>query len=353
MADLTQQLANQVQDAYHKKYPLSLQGSGTKAFLGHPVQGHPLALTAHRGILHYEPSELVLTARAGTPLAEIEAQLEQEKQMLAFEPPYYGDTATLGGTIACGLSGPRRPYAGAARDFVLGCQLINGKGEVLNFGGEVMKNVAGYDLSRLQVGAYGTLGLMLTLSLKVLPKPETELTLIQECQADKAIQQMNTWAAKPLPLSASCYDGQWLYIRLSGAETAIQAAQAKIGGEPYPAEARFWQQLREQQLTFFDNSEPLWRCAVPPATPPLNLPGKQLIDWGGGQRWLYTDIPAEKIRHQIAQINGHATLFRHPAEKTISRFHPLSPGILRLHQQLKNALDPAGIFNPARLYPTL
>lgn len=350
MCDMTREITQRIAYAYASSTPLSIHGGRTKAFLGHPTQGEALSLNDHNGVLHYEPSELVITARAGTRLAEIERILDEQGQMLAFEPPHFGDKATLGGTLAAGLSGPRRPYAGAARDLMLGCHLVNGKGERLHFGGEVMKNVAGYDLSRLQIGAYGTLGVMLDVSLKVLPKPETETTLVQERSDAEAINLMNTWAGKPLPLSGCCYDGDHLYIRLSGADTAVRAASRKLGGESHSKPESFWRKLREQELAFFRHPAPLWRCAVAPASDPLPLEGPQLIDWGGGLRWLASRQPAQRIRGLVEEAGGHAILYRNGDDKT-ARFHPLSPPLLALHKRLKQALDPAGILNPGRMYP--
>ena len=295
--------------------------------------------------MSYEPTELVVTARAGTPLAEIEAALSEKGQMLGFEPPYFGEAATLGGTIACGFSGPRRPYAGSARDFVLGTKIINGKGEILKFGGEVMKNVAGYDVSRLMAGALGTLGVLLEISLKVLPKPAKELTLSFEMPADKAITTMNAWAGRPLPLSAACHLDNTLYIRLSGTEPGVRAASTKLGGAVVENGDGFWRELREHQRNFFQNDIPLWRLSVPPATPPINLPGKWLIDWGGAQRWLKSDAPANAIRQHAESVGGYVTLFRHDARNGAT-FHSLPAQLATLHQNLKRAFDPDGIINP-------
>ncbi|MAT66618.1 MAG: glycolate oxidase subunit GlcE [Gammaproteobacteria bacterium] len=352
MCDMTAELAERVRAAADSGMPLQIHAGNTKAFLGHPIRAEALSLHDHSGVLRYEPSELVITARAGTPLVQIEALLAAEGQMLAFEPPHYGPAATLGGTLAAGLSGPRRPWAGAARDFMLGCRLLNGRGEDLHFGGEVMKNVAGYDLSRLQVGAHGTLGVILEASLKVLPRPETEQTLVQERSEAEAIELMNDWSGDPLPLSGACYDGDHLYVRLSGAETAVKAASRKLGGEPHPDPDSFWRRLREQELSFFRHQAPLWRCAVAPASPPLGLDAAQLIDWGGGLRWLASRQPAERIRRLAAEAGGHATLYRHGDEAT-PRFHPLPPPMLALHQRIKRSLDPQGILNPGRMYPEL
>lgn len=342
--DISQQLADAVKVAAQKRTPLAIAGSGSKRFYTGKPAGEPLDVTGHRGIVSYEPTELVVTARAGTPLAEIEAALAEKGQMLGFEPPYFGEAATLGGTIACGFSGPRRPYAGSARDFVLGTKIINGKGEILKFGGEVMKNVAGYDVSRLMVGALGTLGVLLEISLKVLPKPTREITLSFEMPADKAIATMNSWAGQPLPLSAACHLDNTLYIRFSGTEPGVRAASTKLGGAVVEKGDEFWRELREHQRSFFQNDTPLWRLSVPPATPPINLPGKWLIDWGGAQRWLKSDAPAGEIHRAAGTAGGYATFFRGTSEQTMPAA-PMASVQTRLHQNIRQAFDPLGLFN--------
>ena len=257
--------------------------------------------------------------------------------------------ATLGGCIAAGLSGPRRAYAGAVRDLVPGVRMLDGKGSDLRFGGRVMKNVAGYDLSRLMTGSLGTLGVILEVSLKTLPVPAAELTLRREQSPAEAIALMNEWAGKPLPLSATCHVDNLLYVRFSGAVAAVRAAREKLGGEEVADGAAFWRDLRDQQLAFFRQPQPLWRLSLKPTTPPLNLPGPQLIEWGGALRWLRSDADAGTVRAAAALGGGHATLFR-GGDKTSGVFHPLSPALMKLHQRLKQALDPAGILNPGRLY---
>ncbi len=347
--DLSQTLCQAVAEAAAGQQPLQLCGSGSKAFLGRPATGTPLDLTGHRGVINYEPRELVITVRAGTRLAELEALLAAEGQMLPFEPPHFGPDATLGGCVACGLSGPRRPYAGSVRDFVLGTTLINGRGEQLRFGGEVMKNVAGYDLSRLMVGAMGTLGLLLDVSMKVLPLPEVERTLVQECSEEQAIELMNRLAGRPVPLTAAAFDGLKLYLRLAGAEQGVTATQSSLGGDVLPDGAQFWRRVRELEHPFFQSDGPLWRLSVAPGSAPLRLPGKQLIDWGGAQRWLITEQSAGPVREKAVQHGGHAQLFR-GGERGGQVNHPLTAPVLRLHQQMKRALDPHGVFNPGRLY---
>ena len=307
-----------------------------------------LNIAPHNGIVDYDPRELVLTARAGTPLREIEAALSEAGQMLAFEPPHWGAGATLGGTIACGLSGPRRPHAGSARDFLLGCELLNGRGERLRFGGRVMKNVAGYDVSRLMAGAYGTLGVLLEISLKVLPRPAATMTLAYECAPAAAIQRMNELRARPLPIDAAGHYSGQCYLRLSGSQQAVSHAYSLLGGEPLPNADNFWENWREHRLRYFDAAEPLYRIAVKPATPPIDLAGDWLIDWAGGQRWLVSAEPLERIRETVGARGGHVTLHRGGDRR--HAFHPLPPALLALQQRLKASFDPGKILNRGRMY---
>jgi glycolate oxidase FAD binding subunit len=332
--------------------PLAIHGGGSKAFYGRPVTGEPLPLGEYRGVIDYSPSELVITARAGTPLAELETLLAQEGQMLAFEPPHFGSQATLGGAIACGLSGPARPYAGAARDFVLGVTCLNGKGERLRFGGQVMKNVAGYDVSRTLTGSLGTLAVLLDISLKVLPRPETAITLCRACSQAEAIALFNRWAGQPLPLSGACHLDGRLYVRLSGTGRGVLAAAERIGADRMEESGALWQGLREHGLEFFHGDIPLWRLSLPPAAPPLEIDGSFLIDWGGAQRWLRSEASAGTIRSTVAAHGGHATLFRGTG-RSGDVFQPLPAPLLALHQRLKRAFDPRGILNPGRMYAAL
>ena len=348
-------LIERIRAAHAEGSPLIIQGGGSKTFYGNADEGEVLSTRALAGVVEYEPKELVLTARTGTPLAEIETLLAEQNQMLAFEPPHFGGPATLGGCIATGLSGPRRPYAGAARDFVLGVRVIDGTGQPLRFGGQVIKNVAGYDVSRLMVGALGTLGLITEVSLKVLPKPATETTLQFELDEAPAILKMNQWAGQPLPLSATSWHAGLLTVRLSGAASAVHAAQAKLGGEALNDAAAFWQRLRDQATLFFDQRPPtsnqgLWRLAVKPTAPPLNLGDAQWIEWGGAVRWLISDQPAAALREAAKAAGGHATLFRGDAPRD-GAFTPLAPALATLHRNLKQRFDPRGIFNHGRLYP--
>ena len=331
--------------------PLCIRGGGSKDFYGGPLRGERFSVSAYRGIVDYAPTELVITARAGTPLAEIEAVLREQGQMLAFEPPHFGSSSTLGGCIAAGLSGPRRPYTGAARDFVLGVRMLDGAANDLHFGGQVMKNVAGFDVSRLMAGSLGTLGVILEVSLKVLPLPAVETTLRLAKTAADAIALVNAWAGQPLPVSATAWTGGNLVVRLSGAAAAVDAAAKKLGGERIDPEQaqRFWLGVREHTDPFFTAGKPLWRLSLKSTTPPLNLPGAQLIEWGGALRWLATDANAQTIRAAAALGGGHATLFR-ASDKSAGAFQPLPPALLTIHRKLKQTFDPAGIFNPGRLY---
>jgi len=338
--DMATRFAEAVQHAAGTDAALAIRGRGTKRWLTGDASGSPLDVTEHRGIVSYEPTELVITARAGTPLAEIEATLAEQRQMLGFEPPHFGDGATLGGTLACGLSGPRRPYAGSARDFVLGTQIINGRGEILRFGGQVMKNVAGFDVSRLLVGTRGSLGILLEASLKVLPRPARELTLTFEMDAASAIATMNRWAGQPVPLSAAAHTGDTLYIRLSGSESGVRAARHRLGGEAQAEDDPFWLELREHRRGYFQDPRPLWRLSVPPATPPLAIPGKWLLDWGGAQRWLKSDAPGQEIQQAARQAGGSARPFGHEMP-----IEPLPAALQNLNAAIKSAMDPNGILN--------
>ncbi|WP_313026913.1 glycolate oxidase subunit GlcE [Pseudomonas lopnurensis] len=344
--DASAELLDQVNQALAARTPLRIQGGGSKAFLGRPVEGMLLDTRAHRGIVSYDPTELVVTARAGTPLVELEAALDEAGQMLPCEPPHFAEGATVGGAIAAGLSGPRRPWSGSVRDFVLGSRIITGQGKHLRFGGEVMKNVAGYDLSRLMAGSFGCLGVLTEVSLKVLPKPRLCSSLRLEIDQDRALLKLAEWGQQPIPISAASHDGQALYLRLEGGEGSVRAACERIGGEAL--DAGYWNDLREQRLAFFADARPLWRLSLPNDTPVLALPGEQLLDWAGAQRWLKSDADAETIRGIASEVGGHAMCFS--AGATASPFQPLAAPLLRYHRQLKAALDPQGIFNPGRMY---
>jgi len=351
--------AESVRAASGRNAPLRLRGGGTKDFYGQALEGEVLDTRAYSGIVAYEPSELVITARCGTPLAEVEAAMRERGQHLAFEAPHYaqfGSAATVGGAVAAGLSGPGRQSAGALRDFVLGTKVMDGRGEVLSFGGQVMKNVAGYDVSRLMAGSLGTLGIILEVSLKALPLPVAEATLRLELPEGRAIEQLNRWGGKPLPVSASAWNDGTLSIRLSGAAAAVKEACAKIGGSRVEEEkARgFWSGIREHADRFFrnavENAAPLWRISVPSTTPPLDLQGEQLIEWGGALRWLLSYADARTVRDAAKRAGGYSTLFR-GGDKSVGVFQPLAPALMKIHKALKEEFDPHRVFNRGRMYP--
>jgi len=347
MIEAIESLCERVRQAAGTRTPLRIRGGGSKDFYGGEAKGELLDTRALSGIVAYEPRELVLTVQSGTPLAEVEAALAAERQMLAFEPPHFGPGATIGGAVATGLSGPRRPYAGAVRDFVLGTNIINGRGEALAFGGRVIKNVAGYDVSRLMTGALGTLGILTEVSFKVLPLPAAETTLRLEMAEAQAIEAMNRWAGQPLSLSATSWQEGILHVRLSGAASAVSSARAKVGGEEVADGTGYWKGLREQSAAFF-SAGPLWRACVPQTAAPLAMSQAQLIEWGGGVRWLTGDVDAEALREKVGALGGHATLFR-GGDKAVGVFHPLAPALAKIHRRLKDAFDPAGILNPGRI----
>jgi len=347
--NISKELRQQVEQAHSSGTVLKICAGNSKHFYGREVIGDVLDVSQHQGVINYEPTELVITARAGTPLKEIEAILDSENQMLAFEPPAFGDSATIGGTIACSLSGPRRAFAGSARDFVLGCSIINGKAEQLHFGGEVMKNVAGYDVSRLMCGSMGTLGILLDLSIKVLPRPETEKTLVYETNANNALKKVHQLARESLPISATCFDDNTFHVRLSGTEGAVKAAHNLLGGEELPNSNNFWQKLKEHESSYFDAEKDIWRLSLASNSPVLNLEGKTLYEWNGAQRWLISDEDEEVIRKEVSRHGGHAVCFRqHNKQQDV--FHPLDAGLLRIHRNLKQAFDPEAIFNIGRMY---
>ena len=360
--DFIAEATDRVRSAAASGGKLRIRGGGSKDFYGESLQGDILSTAPLNGVLSYEPSELVVTALAGTPLAELEALLLAQGQCLPFEPPHFGPGATLGGMVAAGLSGPARASVGALRDYVLGVKLINGKGEALTFGGQVMKNVAGYDVSRLMVGAMGTLGLLTEISIKVLPIAPQEATLKFAMTQAQALTQLNTWGGLPLPLNASCWLQEnaagTLYLRLRGAAAAVESACAKLGGQQIDnAQASAdWQRARDQQLQWFTSrsaEQDLWRLSVPQTTPVLDLPDSPLIEWHGGLRWVRAAPEhAERLRQVAYEQGGHATLFvAASARKTTAtdRFDALKPPLDRIHRELKREFDPAGVFNPQRL----
>jgi glycolate oxidase FAD binding subunit len=359
-ANILDTFRSQITGATARRAPLRIRGGGSKDWYAQSLEGDVLDTRAYAGIVEYDPAELVITARCGTPLAEIEQKLAEHNQTLPFEPPHFahfgsGGAATLGGCVAAGLAGPRRQFAGAIRDFVLGVTILDGRGQLLNFGGRVMKNVAGYDVARLMAGSLGTLGLILEVSVKVLPVAVAENTLKFECNASDAVRKINEWAGRPLPISATAWRSGVMAIRLAGAEAAVKAARTTLGGESVDAveATRFWEGLREQTDPFFATLPEgfgLWRVAVPPVAEPATLPGERLMEWGCAQRWWITDADPQRVRMDARQAGGHATLFR-GGNKQVGVFTPLAPPLMNIHRRLKQAFDPAHIFNRGRLYP--
>ena len=367
--DLSDKLVSQVQSAYQNRQALAVQGNGSKLFLIHQVTGQRLSTASHQGIVNYLPSELTITVRSGTLLSDLKEVLAENGQMLAFEPPQFSVNATIGGTIAAGLSGPSRPFTGSARDFVLGCKIINGRGDLLKFGGEVMKNVAGYDLSRLVAGSYGSLGLILEVSLKLLPLPTREQSISFSLQLDQFAHQVQRLLLSGYPVTAACYlDGQ-AYIRLAGTEKGVASSYQEISQllseqkfQLQDINNSFWLELNEQQLSFFEQTRPLWRLSLPGNTENfechVSTEDKQLIDWGGALRWFYSNQPADKIRSVAQSLGGHAQLFRtnemdSDELKNIPKQQPLTPEVMKIHQQIKQAMDPHLILNHGCIYPEL
>ena len=354
--DISTSLIEQVNNAIENKSPLVISGGGSKAFYGNRVEGEALSTAEHAGIIEYQPSELVVTLRSGTRLSELEAELAAKNQMLAFEPPQHNENTTIGGVIACGLSGPRRVACGAARDFVLGATIINGRGEKLRFGGQVMKNVAGYDAARLMTGAQGTLGVLLDISLKVLPLNETEVSLRFQTHLDDAVNSLRSWVKSGLPLTASCYVDNSLYLRIGSTRSAVKKAVAEVG-KLHPAEEidnAFWHEIKNQTHPFFHHGEHLWRCSHQSTTPFYGNTSKQLIEWHGALRWIADPKTGGTSLHTTAaEQGGHATRYPLGQAPQENIFQPLPDAMLKLHQNLKHAFDPDALLNPGRLYTNL
>ncbi len=352
-SDFSDNLVEQVANAVNNKTALRITAGSSKNFYGNQVEGKTLSTAEHTGIIEYQPSELVVTVRSGTLLSELEAELKANKQMLAFEPPQHSENTTIGGAIACGLSGPRRAACGSARDFVLGTTIINGKAEKCRFGGQVIKNVAGYDASRLMVGAQGTLGLLLDISIKILPVSETEITLKLPMDLDTAIINIRQWLKQGLPVSASCFYKNTLYIRLSSTHSAVKQSCVTIkkSNNSEEIDNEFWSGIKNQTHDFFTHdsaagTESLWRCSHQSNTEFYGDTENQLIEWNGALRWLYN---TSELHTKAAQLGGHATSYQlNKINNNI--FQPLQPGLLKIHQRLKHAFDAKNILNPGRLY---
>jgi len=341
-------IQDRITQAIQKKESLRIAGGNSKSFYGERVTESTVSTAEHSGIINYEPTELVITVKSGTTLNNIEALLNQNQQMLGFEPPHFSDSATIGGTIACNFSGPRRAAAGSARDFVLGIKMINGNAEQLSFGGEVMKNVAGYDSSRLLCGSMGSLGVLLECSLKTLPKPEAELSLTFDTDEPSAIQRMRDWARKPIPITASCYHNGQLSIRLSSTEQALKKIRTTLGGDMLENDEQYWKSVREQTISFFDTEFPLWRLSLSPNAAPYS--SESLIEWNGAQRWITGNLSSSDIQKYAKANGGHATLFKQGQEK-IDFFQTIDPALAKIHENLKQAFDPHNIFISPLIQP--
>ena len=337
----------QIKAAAAKGEKLTIRGSGSKSFLAPQAQGEVLDTRAHAGIIEYDPKELVIVVRCGTSIAEVEKTMATSNQMLAFEPPHFGDQATIGGMVASSLSGPRRPYAGAVRDFVLGCKVLDGKGDHLSFGGKVMKNVAGFDVSRLMTGSMGTLGVITEASFKCLPLSKAQQTRVFDLDAQSAIVAMNRWYAEANPVTATTWMNGKLYVRLAGAEPAVKSAVAKLGGEALASDVEWWRNWREQTHAFFAGDSPLIRvsCKSTAAWGDLgNGDGKQAIDWGGAQRWLRTEpVALSAVREWASTQGGHASVFR-GAASDVERSQMLQPALIDIQAKIKASFDPYKVF---------
>ena len=347
--DNSKQICDAVAYAISTNTAINIQAGNSKSFYGNAVIGDVFDVSQHRGIVDYEPSELFITARCGTLLQEIESTLDEQGQMLAFEPPHFGPNATLGGTIACGLSGPRRPYSNAARDCVLGAHIVNGHGEYLRFGGQVMKNVAGYDVARLMCGALGTLGIVMQISLKVIPKSPAEITLTFEHDEKDAIHNMNEWTQTNLPITGTYYETGILYVRISGVESTLQNVKDTLGGTELDNSDGFWVNVKEQRREFFSDPRPLWRFSVPNDVSNLGITGDCVTEWNGGLRWVKSDCEPEQIFSAAQEKQGNATLFQSSNYPT-DCFQPLSTELKKLHTNMKHAFDPKHLINPGRMY---
>ncbi|WP_404364949.1 glycolate oxidase subunit GlcE [Marinobacter sp.] len=349
MADISQRLQDEVLAARKDGRALNIVGGGSKKFMGRAVEAADLDVRGHAGIVEYHPVELVITVRAGTRLSEVEAALAENSQMLAFEPPHFTEKSTIGGTLACNQSGPGRPWTSSVRDHVLGIRLINGHGEHLRFGGQVMKNVAGYDVSRLQAGAMGTLGLITEVSLKVLPKPAATVTLVQDMALAEVVKFMNARAAEPKPLTGACWHDGRLYLRLSGARSAVDATAKQWGGDILDDGDTFWAGLRDQKLDYFAGERPLWRFSVNPMASNPSLDGDWLIDWGGAQRWYRGEGELAQMEALAARAGGQVSLFR-GGDRSGEVMHRQPAALKTIQQRIKRSFDPGAIFNPGRLY---
>jgi len=359
--DASEALVEHVRQAVDANAPLRIVGGNSKAALGNniaqPDNTTVLNTRSHEGIIDYDPTELVVSVRAGTPLKSLNEALANQGQLLPFDPPDWAGS-TIGGVIACALSGPRRPFSGSARDYVLGTRVINGQAQDLSFGGQVMKNVAGYDVSRVQVGAWGTLGVLLDISMKVLPKPERELTIRQSSKPDD-LQAFAPLMRQSIPLSGAMLIHDKRYLRLSGSDAAVRAAAVGLGGDIVEDNA-LWDSVRDHTHAFFSAAHEatqapekhLWRISVADYAPALELPGEWLYEWAGGQRWLLSSASAAEVFRVVETAKGHATRYSACAADE-SAFQPLKGAMQTLQSRLRDSFDPLRLFNRGRFHPEL
>lgn len=337
----------QIKEAAARGGKLAPRGGGTKSFLSPTHAGNALDTRAYAGIVEYDPKELVIVVRCGTPLVDVEKAMADAGQMLAFEPPHYGEDATIGGTVATGLSGPRRAYAGAVRDFVLGAKVIDGKGDHLAFGGKVMKNVAGFDMSRLLTSSFGTLGVITEIAFKCLPLPKAQATRVFEMDSAQAIESMNRWYADADPITATTWVDGKLYVRFAGAEPAVKTAIDKRGGDALANDVAWWADWREQKHAFFAGDAPLLRVSCKSTAPSFEV-GDEAIDWGGAQRWIRTSLDnAAKLRYTAKQQGGYLQRIRGPRDADVDT--KLQPALAEIHSKIKASFDPYNVFPPLPL----
>ena len=347
-SDQTASLIERVLDAGNRSEPIRVRGGNSKEFLGRSLTGSSVDTSAHTGVVQYEPDELVLTVRSGTTLDEINDVLGEHKQMLGFEPPRYTAQSTIGGTFACNLSGPARPWRGSVRDAVLGLRLINGRGEHLRFGGRVIKNVAGFDASRLQAGAFGTLGIITEISLRVLPAPEASVTLARELDVRASLRYMNELAGTSVPLTGACWANGIQYIRLEGSTAGVAAATRQIGGDR--TDFTVWKTLRDPDAQLFGGASAgsLWRFSVSSTSESI-LPNDVVIDWAGALRYVRAEADLDEMSRLAAKAGGHVMRISHNSDEREFLQQP-EPAVRKLHERLKLAFDPGRILNPGRLY---
>jgi glycolate dehydrogenase FAD-binding subunit len=345
-------IKEQVLDAIEQNTPIKIVGGNSKEFLGRSITGITLDMADYSGIISYEPTELYITVRAGTKLTDVKQILAEQGQMLAFEPPEINEYTTIGGVVATGMSGPRRPYTGSVRDFVLGVRCINGLAKDMRFGGQVMKNVAGYDLSRLLTGSFGTLAIIVEVTLKVIPIPEFELTAVQSLPVQNAIEMMHQLSTTAIPISAFCYEKENLYLRLSGNEKVIRDATKSLNFDEYESGEKFWNALRDYKSAVFKSDKPIWRLSVPSTSNIEFQDQEYVIDWGGAQYWFSSNRDRVEIFETARALGGSAYLFFN-GHREGDVFQPLEDGLFKLHLGLKQAFDPHGILNPGKMYATL